>query len=313
MAAAKNTLNRKEVKYVLSPRQRDALTAAVAACLEPGEFGRSRVSSIYLDTPGFDVVARSVEKPYYKEKLRVRWYGDGSLEEVPVAFVELKKKLAGIVYKRRLPVAPRVARAFLEGPVDSCILASVEPCPHTRRGDACGVAPRDGAGCAPPPEDDAFVRLQVARELAAARERMQARGTLSASALVSCERTAYGSDDAGGLRVTFDENLRGEDVRTGRAFALLDEGWAVMEVKCIGGYPPWLVRTLDAAAAYPQSFSKYGELYRRTAASVPAMAADAARCEPLRASAALCAGSRLRLRWPANAIARLRPSIPLTR
>lgn len=41
-------------------------------------YGRTRITSLYLDTPERSMIARSVEKPLYKEKLRLRAYGDAA-------------------------------------------------------------------------------------------------------------------------------------------------------------------------------------------------------------------------------------------
>lgn len=248
MPEHKNTLNRKEVKYVLDPAQACAVAEAVRMNLCAGEYGTSQVNSIYLDTPTYDAIARSVEKPVYKEKLRIRWYGTCALEDAPSAFVELKKKLKGVVYKRRLSVAPWAAKAFAEGGADAALLAGSLPNSLT--------------------PSESYTRNQIAAELVAAWSRVAAKGPVSPSVLVACERTAYGIDGEGGLRVTFDESLRALDLRDGgRVARLLPEGCAVMEVKCCSGYPAWLLGALADAKAHPRSFSKYGEFYRERIAS----------------------------------------------
>lgn len=61
------------------------------------------------------LIRRSIEKPVYKEKLRIRGYGDINPDS-PV-FVELKKKYKKVVYKRRL-ILPSLNKGFssmLEG------------------------------------------------------------------------------------------------------------------------------------------------------------------------------------------------------
>lgn len=274
MPEPKNTLNRKEVKYVLDPVQARAVAEAVRRNLCAGEYGKSQVSSIYLDTARYDAIARSVEKPVYKEKLRIRWYGAFALADAPVAFVELKKKLKGVVYKRRLAVTPKVAVAFASGAADAKMLA------ECGRLDAYGAQGREGVempGLSETPApariegphrvaDGAFLRNQLASELMAAFGRIQAKGPVTPSVRIECMRTAFGRDGEGGLRVTFDEGVRALDLRGGGCTPLLAEGSAVMEVKC-DGYPHWLVCALDEACAYPRSFSKYGEFYEGRIAS----------------------------------------------
>lgn len=70
-----DVFKRVEYKYLLSPQQFDSLTESLADKIRPDEFGRSTVSSLYYDTRQFAMINRSLEKPVYKEKLRIRAYG----------------------------------------------------------------------------------------------------------------------------------------------------------------------------------------------------------------------------------------------
>ena len=106
---------RKEKKYVLEAGDYLALMALIGDKIEEDEYPYSHIESLYYDTPDWRMINRSMEKPLYKEKLRVRVYGETG--EQNVAFVELKKKFKGIVYKRRIAMSPQGARAFMEGMV----------------------------------------------------------------------------------------------------------------------------------------------------------------------------------------------------
>ena len=91
---------RYELKYVLTPEQYVAVIERTSAHLRPDEYGRTTIQSLYYDTDDFRLIRRSIEKPEYKEKLRLRSYGlAGPADKV---FMELKKKCCGIVYKRRI-------------------------------------------------------------------------------------------------------------------------------------------------------------------------------------------------------------------
>ena len=107
-----NTFERFEEKYLLSTPQYQALMAGLRGRMQPDLFGRSTVSSIYYDTPDYRLIRTSLDKPDYKEKLRVRVYGTPTAESK--AFVELKKKVDGIVYKRRveMPIAQAKSASF---------------------------------------------------------------------------------------------------------------------------------------------------------------------------------------------------------
>ena len=98
--AAQMTFQRYELKYLLNPTQKRAVLQAMDGHMELDQYGRVTIRNIYYDTENFHLIRRSLERPCYKEKLRVRSYRQVSPEE-PV-FVELKKKYKSVVYKRRL-------------------------------------------------------------------------------------------------------------------------------------------------------------------------------------------------------------------
>ena len=76
-------------------------------------YGAYTICNIYYDTPDYRLIRASLEKPVYKEKLRVRSYGVPR-EDDPV-FVELKKKFDGVVYKRRITTTLPEAGPLLAG------------------------------------------------------------------------------------------------------------------------------------------------------------------------------------------------------
>lgn len=97
------TFRRYEKKYLLDFNQYQLLLNKLKDYVKPDKFFESNIQSIYYDTDKFQLIRRSIEKPEYKEKLRIRSYDEASDDEM--VFVELKKKLDGIVYKRRTKAA----------------------------------------------------------------------------------------------------------------------------------------------------------------------------------------------------------------
>lgn len=95
--------------------------------MEPDAFAHSSISNLYYDTPDFRMVRRSLEKPMYKEKLRLRSYG--TPENTSTVFPEIKKKAMGIVYKRRISLPYQEAVSFLSGQQ----IASTDMCDGTTR------------------------------------------------------------------------------------------------------------------------------------------------------------------------------------
>ena len=94
-----SSFQRFEKKYLLTQAQYGLLLDGMSRYLRPDDYGRYTICNIYYDADNYQLIRASLEKPVYKEKLRMRSYGvpaDGDN-----VFVELKKKFHGEVYKRR--------------------------------------------------------------------------------------------------------------------------------------------------------------------------------------------------------------------
>lgn len=74
---------------------------------EKDAYGAYTICNIYYDTGDWRLICKSLEKPVYKEKLRVRSYGVPTGDDK--VFVELKKKYDGMVYKRRVAMTAGTA------------------------------------------------------------------------------------------------------------------------------------------------------------------------------------------------------------
>ena len=103
----KTVFERYELKYLLTNAQKDAVLNAMSPYMALDEYGRTVIRNIYFDTPNFRLIRASIEKPIYKEKLRVRSYSKATAQ-INV-FVELKKKYKSVVYKRRLSLPEQSA------------------------------------------------------------------------------------------------------------------------------------------------------------------------------------------------------------
>ena len=273
---ANNVFERREKKYLVTPEQRRALEHAALSHLAPDAFGTTLITSVYLDTPERSLIARSLEKPLYKEKLRLRTYGEregealiavcrGGLQAaqavygdellaMPV-FFELKKKFKGIVYKRRVRMSLSAAWAFAQG-------ASYEAARATY---PLNERPTDATGDAIPccmSEADAYRDRQIARELEAALGRYE---NLQPACAIFCHRTAWAPiENEEAPRITFDDNLCFLDLfDSGSAVQpIIPASTSVMEIKAAGALPTWLINALSVTHSYPRSFSKYGEAAR---------------------------------------------------
>ncbi|MDR0668906.1 MAG: VTC domain-containing protein [Treponema sp.] len=104
---------RYENKYLISRDQADTLVPFLSARMTPDRYASYSVASVYYDTPDYSLIRRSLEKPVYREKLRLRCYGSAGADTT--VFLELKKKYKKRVYKRRIGLPYALARDFPTG------------------------------------------------------------------------------------------------------------------------------------------------------------------------------------------------------
>ena len=98
--AFQTVFRRYELKYILTLSEKETILEAMRPHMELDRYGRTTIRNIYFDTENYRLIRHSIEKPLYKEKLRVRSYAQATADST--VFVELKKKYDGVVYKRRL-------------------------------------------------------------------------------------------------------------------------------------------------------------------------------------------------------------------
>lgn len=217
---------RHEMKYLLDSRQRAIVEQAFRGRMLPDSHGESTICNIYYDTPDYRLVRESLEKPIYKEKLRMRSYGPVFAEEK--VFLELKKKYKGVVYKRRIELAEDQAEAYMAGR---------SPLPY---------------------------RSQIGREIDYFK--LFYRELQPAVYLCYDRSPWYAiDDDSFRATFDKNIRFRQEDMSLtalpgGERLMLPHE--SLFEVKTSGAIPLWLVEALDRAGAQKSSFSKYGEAYK---------------------------------------------------
>lgn len=216
---------RYELKYLLTEAQKTLLLQTIAPYMEPDKYGRTTIRNLYFDTPSYLLIRRSIDKPAYKEKLRLRSYSQADTDS-PV-FVELKKKFDHVVYKRRIPLPQQEAMAWVTG---QC------RCPETTQ-----IAKEinyflEYYGSLRP-----VVFLSYQREAYYAKDDPSLRITFDDTILCRQDDLSLCSPVSGK--------------------PILPEDMVLMEVKCAGGIPLWLTRILSRERIYKTSFSKYGTAY----------------------------------------------------
>lgn len=113
---AKNVFHRLEFKYILNIEQYNAIISTIREIMNHDEYGDKTIQSLYFDTPNYRLIRESIEKPYFKEKLRLRSYG--LINKDSEVFLEMKRKSEKVVYKRRVKVTEDEAIDFISNKTD---------------------------------------------------------------------------------------------------------------------------------------------------------------------------------------------------
>lgn len=220
-----NVFRRKELKFLIDEEQRRMIEEVLRQRMIPDRYGKSTICNLYYDTADFRLIRRSLEKPVYKEKLRLRSYGVASPDTD--MFLELKKKYKGVVYKRRISMTEADAYAFIvQGK---------------------------------PPDEES----QIAREMLYFRNyypTLEPRVYLCYE-----REAWYDPEDNGfrmtldrNIRYRMDDLSLSSPVG-GRELLLPEQ--SLLEVKAEGAIPMWLTELLSRHRIWKQSFSKYGRAY----------------------------------------------------
>lgn len=225
MSNYKDTFKRYEIKYLLDEGKYKQLRQRLQDKLIVDDFGMTTICNIYFDTPNKRLIKTSLEKPVYKEKLRLRSYGTPF--EGDTVFVELKKKFKGIVYKRREKMELYEAESYLyyQGPVDQ----------ETQITKEIDWFMKSYQNLEP------SMYISYNRIAMYGVEDPELRVTFDSNILWRTEDLWLGSGVWGN--------------------SILGEGQRLMEIKLPGVMPLWLSHILDELEIYPVSFSKYGRGY----------------------------------------------------
>ena len=218
-------MKRYELKYRLSKEQVELFKTKVLNHMMIDKYGLTTISSIYYDTPNYSLINRSIEKPLFKEKIRLRSYGIAK-KDSPV-FLEIKRKNGKIVYKRRIVTRDDKVERFLR-------------------------------------EGEEFDKNQISRELEAFRENYKVLEPKYLIIYDRIAYYQDNSDvritlDSNPRYRTTDLNLHTSTEGT----PLLGEGEAILEVKVQHSVPLWLVEILTEGKIYQTGFSKVGTAHRR--------------------------------------------------
>lgn len=223
--AVQTVFQRYELKYLLTMAQKETVLKAMQPYMTLDKYGRTTIRNLYYDTDTYLLIRRSIEKPAYKEKLRIRSYSQ--TDDNSAVFVELKKKYKHVVYKRRISLPYTDATAWLS--------REKHPAKHTQIANEIDYF-LDYYGSLHP-----TVFLSCERKAYYGNDGSDFRVTFDDNILcrqedLSLESEVYGTP-------------------------ILPEDKVLMEIKCSGGIPLWMTHVLSEEKIYKTSFSKYGTAY----------------------------------------------------
>ena len=224
MAGPIVVMKRYELKYLVSAEQRAFLEERLRGHMRVDQYGETSIASLYYDTPDFRLIRTSIEKPEFKEKLRLRSYGLAT-EASPV-FLEMKRKAYGIVYKRRVQTTVPLVKKFFDGTGDICAQGQIN------------------------------TELTYFRDLY--------RELQPACLIVYDRTAYFEPEGDLRLTLDRNPRYRMTDLdlcTSMDGLSLLPEGYSVLEIKVQQAMPLWLTAILSEGKIYKTSFSKYGAAY----------------------------------------------------
>ena len=218
---------RYEMKYMMTRQQKIKLLEAMFPYMKLDNYGHTTIRNIYFDTDNYRLVRRSIEKPVYKEKLRIRSYEQ--VQPQDNVFIELKKKYDDVVYKRREVITQLETMEWLARetsfPKDTQIGYEI---------------------------DYFFKYYQTLKPKVFLSYEREAFYSLDGSDLrVTFDENILARQD----ELSLSRDVWGE--------SLIDDEQVLMEIKTSGGIPLWLTKVLTQEKLYKISFSKYGTAYQK--------------------------------------------------
>lgn len=223
---AQTVFNRVEKKYLLTEEKYQKIWKELMEYMVVDEYGQHTICNLYYDTKQDELIRNSIEKPIYKEKLRIRSYGIPTVNDV--VFLEIKKKFNGIVNKRRILLPLDETYGYLNYKVKPKVTSQILK------------------------ELDYFTqRYQLVPKLFLGYERIALFGKEDSEFRVTFDTNIRSRT----------KNLLLEYGDDGTY--LLDEGTHLMEVKITNTTPLWFSKLLSKYHIISSSFSKYGNVYKR--------------------------------------------------
>ena len=214
---------RVEEKYIISKKQMDLILDKFKDKIEKDKYFESTICNIYFDTKDNDLIIKSIDKPIYKQKIRLRSYNTPKMKDE--VFLEIKSKYKGMVGKRRNKMSLKEYYDYLNKnkfDEDNQIMKEI---------------------------NYFFQLYKLKPAIYIAYDRNSYKGIFDDNLRITFDSNLRSRR----------EDLKLELGSSGKKY--FTEDMYIMEIKCLNAMPLWLVNYLSELRVYPKSFSKYGNIY----------------------------------------------------
>lgn len=224
MDTSNNIFQRVEEKYFMDKKTKDLFFKNIKKYIDKDKYYESEILSIYFDNDNKDIVRRSLDKPIYKDKIRLRSYGRPNLDSN--VFLEIKNKYQGLTGKRRimLTLGEFYDYFYNNKMKNTQIMKEI---------------------------DYLFKYYDLKPNCFVSYDRLSYKGKDDVDLRITVDSNLKGRTN----------DLKLEDGNYGDKY--FDEDIYIMEIKTLNSMPLWLTKELSELKIFPISFSKYGEIYKK--------------------------------------------------
>lgn len=221
-----NIFKRVEQKYLLTKTQYQNIQNIINEHFEKDIYYQSNIYNLYLDNINNDMIINSIEKPPYKDKIRLRSYNEPKKNDG--IFLEVKKKYKGTVYKRRLSLTLQEWYDYYNKDIlpthDQQIMKEI---------------------------DYEIKYFNLKPYIFIAYDRLSYYSKDDENFRITFDTNLRSRK----------ENLKLKDTKENIQY--FDKEMYIMEAKSLYGLPLWFTNELTKNGIYPQSFSKVGSIYAK--------------------------------------------------
>lgn len=218
---------RDEQKYYLNQEQYNKLIPIINQNLIKDNYYNERIYNLYFDNINNDFIINSLNKPLFKEKIRLRSYTIPQDDDN--VFLEIKRKYDGLTSKRRIVMTYKDFNNYL----------------------VYGIIPNISNDQKYKELDYYLKHYKLEPKVNIVYDRLSYVSKDDSSFRLTIDSNLKSSTS--NLQIS---NLNNDDSFFSNNY--------IMEIKTLNGMPLWLVKSISDLKIYPVSFSKYGEIFKYT-------------------------------------------------